>query len=122
MFTPDYFLEHVPVEELPAYLAQSDQSYSSLDVDDYVAQLEAMIDQNVFASDDRDLRGVASRVTASELIIGVPSDHMVNPAPAKKFGVAMDAEYFEVVSNCGHIGSSCEAAKVTERVTQFLIE
>lgn len=45
---------------------------------------------------------------------------MVNPASGKALAAAVGARYAEIQSNCGHIGSSCEAWKVEAVVNAFL--
>jgi homoserine O-acetyltransferase len=54
------------------------------------------------------------------LVIGVTSDHMVNPSPGKKLAETLNARRLEVQSNCGHIGSSCESSSVNAAVWEFL--
>ena len=122
LYTPDYFVENVPVEKLPAFLEQSDQQSSGIRADDYVSQLDAMINHDVLGPDDESVHGFADRVNARTLIIGVASDHMVNPHPAKQLASTIGAEYFAVESNCGHIGTSCEQDTVIARVAKFLMD
>ena len=122
LFTPDYFVESITVEELPAFVEQSDQDTSRTSVDDYVSQLNAMIDHDVLGPDDDSLQAFVGRMKANVLIVGTSSDHMVNPIPAKQLAPAIGAEYFEVESNCGHIGSSCEKDRVIARVAKFLMD
>jgi len=59
-------------------------------------------------------------VTADVLVIGVTSDQMVNPVPGKKLAATLGARHLEVRSNCGHIGSTCEGARVIAEVRSFL--
>jgi homoserine O-acetyltransferase len=60
------------------------------------------------------------RIRSAVLVVGVASDHMVNPAPGKALAEAIGARYLHIDSNCGHIGSSCEAWKVNAVVNAFL--
>ena len=57
---------------------------------------------------------------AAVLVVGVPGDHIVNPVPGKNLASRMGADYYEVESNCGHIGTTCEADAVASRVNEFL--
>lgn len=118
LYTPDYFVETVDRDELPGMIENSEKGYASLAADDYVAQLEAMIDHDVLDSGGN----LAAESSADVLVVGVPSDHMVNPVPAKRLAMRMGAGYYEVESNCGHIGTTCEAAAVAKRVNEFLAQ
>ena len=121
LFTPDYFVEQVAVGDLAQFIADSDASYAELNVDDYVAQLEAMIDHDVIGESDESVAAYAQQVRADVLVIGAPSDHMVVQAPARRTARALAAPYFEIISNCGHIASSgCELESVTAQVAAFL--
>jgi len=120
LYSPDFFVENVSVENLPAFLEQSVQGYSGYSADDYVSQLEAMIGHDVLGPSDESAHAFAKRVIANVLIVGVPSDQMVNPVPAKQLASTIGAEYFEVESNCGHMGSTCENDMVIAEVTKFL--
>ena len=118
LYTPDYFVENVDREELPGMIRDSEQGYASLAADDYVAQLEAMIDHDVLDGEGN----LAADSSAEVLVVGVPSDHMVNPVPGRRLAARMGADYYEVDSNCGHIGTTCEAEAVGKRVNEFLAQ
>jgi homoserine O-acetyltransferase len=120
LYTPDFFLESVPVANLPTLIEQSEQAYSGYSADDYVSQLEAMIDHDVLGPGDASAHAFAKRVKANVLMVSVPSDHMVNPVPAKQLAPTIGAEYLEIESNCGHMGSTCENDMVIAEVTRFL--
>jgi homoserine O-acetyltransferase len=115
LYTPDYFVENVGRADLPAFVKESDES-TVLDPDDYVSQLEAMIDHDVLDADGN----LTSKVVADILVVGVPSDQMVNAVPGKRLAEKIGTAYLEVESNCGHIGTSCEAELVSSKVNEFL--
>lgn len=120
VFTPDYILATVPREQLPAYLEQTRQGRAGFHADDYVAQLEAMIGQNVLGAGDEGVEAYVGKVKADVFIIGTLSDHMVNPQPGIELAQALGAEHLELSNNCGHLGSSCDGVVVGQRVTEFL--
>ena len=115
LYTPDYFVESVQPIDLPAFLQESDEA-TVLAPDDYVAQLDAMIDHDVLGPDG----SLVSDVRADVLVVGVPSDHMVNAVPGKRVAEIIAAEYLQVDSNCGHMGTTCEVELVETKVNQFL--
>jgi homoserine acetyltransferase len=67
-----------------------------------------MIGHDVLGQKDESVQPFLERVKANVLIIGTPSDHIVNPVPAKQLASTIGAEYLEVESNCGHIGATCK--------------
>ncbi len=120
LFTPDYIVENVEPENLDKYLQDSLDSYGNIDGYDYVSQLEAMLSVDLLGASSESRQRYSDSVSAAVLIVGTPSDHMVNPTPARRLAAEMGADYFEVESNCGHIGSSCEQEVVIARVNKFL--
>lgn len=122
LWTPDYFVENIPRGKLDAMIAESQEGNARLDANDYAAQLRAMIGQDVFAQDTEGKPGFIESIKADVLIVGVASDHMVNPIPGKKLAATLNARRLEVQSNCGHIGSSCESFTVVPVVHAFLAD
>lgn len=115
--TPEKVAMEVPPERIDDLFAESTRGYSGYDWNDYVAQLHAMIDHDLLGDDPAAL---VRAVQADVLITGVPEDHMVSPIQARKLAKALNAEYFSLESNCGHLGTSCEAARIAARVARFL--
>ena len=122
LYTPDYFIDNVPVASVDESIRASDAVYRDIDVSDYAAQLEAIINHNVTAEDDESIAAYVREVEADVLIVGVPSDHMVNQTPSRRIARALGAPFFEVTSNCGHLGTMCEQERVAARIAQFLAE
>jgi homoserine O-acetyltransferase len=120
LWTPDYFVENVTSEALPQFRSESSDGYAQRDANDYLAQLRAMLALDVFADGAAAGRPYAESIQADVLVVGVPSDHMVNPAPGKALANAVGARYAEIDSNCGHIGTGCEEWTVTALVNAFL--
>ena len=120
LWTPDWFVANVPPERLAAYRAENASGQEPMDPNDYLAQLRAMLAHDAYA--DFAEPAYPERIRAKVLVVGVPGDHLVNPAPAKALAEAIGARYAEIHSNCGHIGTSCEAWKVEAIVNAFLQE
>ena len=120
LWTPDYFVENVTPEALPQFRSESSDGYAQMDANDYLVQLRAMLALDVFADGEAAGRPYAESIQADVLVVGVPSDHMVNPAPGKALANAVGARYAEIDSNCGHIGTGCEDWTVTALVNAFL--
>jgi len=122
LWTPEYFVENITPEALPEYMEESSQSYAQLDANDYLSQLRAMMMLDVYAAGASSATPYVQKVQADILIISTEDDHMVNPAPGKEMSKALSEEHVELASNCGHIGSSCEADMVNKKVNAFLLE
>ena len=120
LWTPEYLVATIEVDDVQAFLDESMQSYSDFDANDYIAQLRAMMNHNVFGASDQGRQRYIENTRARVLILGVAGDHMVNPTPAKELSAPLGASYYSVESNCGHMGSTCAAADVARRVQSFL--
>lgn len=117
LFTPDYFVETVAPEAIDDFLEPTYRPNPAFRARDYVSQLDAMMNHDVTDT----VTGImAGRENVDILIIGTPSDQMVNPVPAEELASAIRADYVAIDSNCGHIGSSCENERVTSEVAAFL--
>jgi len=119
LWTPDYLVENVEADEVQAFIDESLQSYSDFDAYDYLSQLRAMMNHNVFGASHEGRQSYIDNTRARVLIIGVAGDQMVNPTPAKELSAPLGASYYAVESNCGHMGTTCAAVDVTRRVHSF---
>jgi len=54
------------------------------------------------------------------LVVVAAQDHMVNPKPAEDFAKAIGAKVFVLDSDCGHISTGCEAARLAPVIEAFL--
>lgn len=115
--TPAWFVQNVKPGELEGYLAARSGTRDSYD---YIVQLDAMIQQNVFGHSDASRREWLDRVVADVLVVGGTRDHMVNQVPAQRAAAELGAEVFMNDSYCGHLGGGCERDTLVERVRGFL--
>lgn len=117
LYTPDYFIDAVDPNAVDDFLAPTYEPNPAFRADDYVAQLDAMMNHDVLAGDF--LESVR-RSGVDVLIVSTPSDHMVNQSPARKLAEQIGAATLSVDSRCGHLGSTCESATVHAGVAAFL--
>jgi homoserine O-acetyltransferase len=115
--TPTWFVENVKPEGLAAYLAAARSTFDSYD---YAAQLDAMIQQDVFGDTQASRQAWLDRVAADVLVVGGTRDHMVNQIPAQKVAADLGAEVLMNDSFCGHLGNACERDRASARVSEFL--
>lgn len=88
------------------------------DANDWVAQLQAMVHQDVASGGS--MEAAAKKVKARVLIVVASQDHMVNPQPALDFAPLVHAQTLVLESDCGHIATNCESAKMYPAVKTFL--
>ena len=117
LFTPDYFVNEVPTEALGGLLATAAATEAAFRADDYVSQLDAMLTHDVLSGDF----AVAARQSGAEVLtVSTPADAMVNQRPIQSLAARIGSETLVVISECGHLGSTCESEAVNARVASFL--
>jgi homoserine O-acetyltransferase len=119
-WTPDYFVENIPAEDIAKFIHEEQANQAGTHPDDYVAQLSAMINHDIYTASGKSEQQMASFIKADMLVVSVSSDHMANPATALKLANALGAEKLVLDSNCGHLGTTCELDHVAARVKNFL--
>jgi len=93
----------------------------SVDANDYVRQLQAMLAHDAARPWDGSLAKLAVALQAKALIIVGNHDMMVNPRPALELGRMMRAEIVQLENDCGHLAPDCEAVRVATAVRWFLM-
>lgn len=120
LWTPTYFVTNVSGTEIFNTIAAEQKDYHRLHAYDYLAQLRAMMNLDVYSIYPNGQADYIGAVSAQTLVIGVPSDQMVNPNPGKVLADALNAAYLSIDSDCGHMGTTCEAVAVAKQVNHFL--
>lgn len=88
------------------------------DANDWLAQLEAVKHHDI--AHGGTMEDAAKRVKARVLIVNAAQDQMVNPKPALDFAALLGAKTLVLEGDCGHLATSCEAAKLDAVVRDFL--
>ena len=104
-------------EHFPSWLATL-QAPQAMDANDRLWQLRAIQTQDVLHG--RPLPQVARSTSAKFLIIVAAQDRMVVPAPALAWAQAISAPTYISPADCAHLIMNCDAAAVSQRVTEFL--
>jgi len=121
--TPQYRVQHTTTEEFGSFLESHYSKFSqNFNADDWASQLRAIMAHDSTVPYNGSLPKAAAVVQADVLIITSSQDHMVNPAPALEFARLINAEVFQLNSDCGHLAVSCELDKVSEVISQFWIK
>jgi homoserine O-acetyltransferase len=121
--TPDYFVENIQTEDFPSYLASFDKEPSKVfTLDDYIVQLKAMINHDIFRNYNGSFEETAKIIKAKLFIIVSETDMVVNPAIALRLADIIGCEKMILTNNCGHLAVSCELERVKEEIDLFLSE
>ncbi len=119
--TPDYYVSHMKPESYYKIMKKNQDGFSKIfNVYDWRSQLEAMIHHNVSAPYGDNMKRAAARVKAKVLIVVNRQDHMVNPHPAMAFAKLIGAKTLILNNDCGHLGPTCESARVDSTINSFL--
>jgi homoserine O-acetyltransferase/O-succinyltransferase len=119
--TPQHRNRLTPREKFPEYLAQLEKTaLERFDANNWIRQVQAMMDHDIARHWGGDLAEAARRVRARAYIIVGLQDLMVNPQPALAFAPMIQAHTLELHSDCGHQAVGCEMEKVSPRIGRFL--
>jgi homoserine O-acetyltransferase len=117
--TPAEFVRSHPADKFATeYAGYFTKGILPLDGNDFLAQLEAIIHQNVAEGGSQE--ETARRVKAKVFVVAAAQDHLVNPKPALDFAALLGAKTMVLESDCGHKAVSCESAKLYPAVRAFL--
>lgn len=117
--TPAEFVRDHPPDKFAAeYAGYFTKGILPLDANDFLAQLEAIIQQDVAHGGTQE--EAVGRVKAKVLVVVAAQDHLVNPKPALDFAALLGAKTMVLESDCGHKAVSCESAKLYPAVRAFL--
>jgi homoserine O-acetyltransferase len=117
--TPAKFARENPPDKFAAeYAGYFTKGILPFDANDLLAQLEAIIRQDVAHGGSE--QEAARRVRARVLVVVAAQDHLVNPIPGLDFAALLGAKTMVLESDCGHKAVSCESAKLYPAVRAFL--
>ena len=106
----------------PSYITrtQSLESPSMMEPEDYLANLRAIIQHDIYSSSKRNLDEIKDVIKAEVLVIVSQQDHIVNPVNPIAFAKALNYNLLELTGDCGHLAPWCESEKVKKAVSDFL--
>ena len=117
-YTPSYFIRKVKPEEI---INWRNYKYKRImNSKDYLAQLEAMINHDIYKSASIEPENLSNVVKTDALIIVSLQDHLVNPASSITFAKQLNYILVELSGDCGHTAAWCEAKKIKEALSSFL--
>jgi homoserine O-acetyltransferase len=119
--TPENF-NKVTTRKQVFEMLQKAKTETRVDANNKIRQAQAMMALDVAAPFGGSLERAAAAVKAKMLVVVAQSDHTVTPGPALEFARLANAKVLELVTDCGHMGPSCESAKVNAAVAEFLAQ
>ncbi len=107
--------------EMPSFLQQlAEDARKGVDPRDYAAQLRAMLGHDVTRRFGGSYEKAGAAVQARVLVVAAEQDHMVNPRPALEMASVAGFGVLRLKSNCGHLATRCEDARIAAAVRGFL--
>ena len=114
-------VNQVTPDSIAREVAASAEHFAKLwRLEDYRAQLGAMIRHDVSADHGRSLDNAARRIQARTLMVYSWDDHMVTADAGAAFGRKIRADSTVIASSCGHLMFICEMPRVGEAIRRFL--
>jgi homoserine O-acetyltransferase len=90
------------------------------DANNTIRQSEAMMALDVSDAYGGSMEKAAAAVKAKVFVVVAKHDHTVTPQPARDFAALLHAPVLELESECGHLATGCDAAKLAPAVADFL--
>ncbi|HEY2964213.1 MAG TPA: alpha/beta fold hydrolase [Pyrinomonadaceae bacterium] len=118
--TPSDYNRRKTREQVLADLEKARADAKRFDANNKIRQDQAMMALDVSRDFGGSLERAAQAVKAKVFVVVAKFDHVVTPGPATEFATLLDAKLLELESDCGHLATSCESARLTQAVADFL--
>ncbi len=118
LYTPSYFVRKYSPDGIKAF--RNRQYVHMMNSKDYLAQLNAMIQHDIYKSSKSNPDNIKNFVKADILIIIAQQDHIVNPTSSIAFSKLLDCALVELTGDCGHVAPWCEIEQVKKATFSFL--
>ncbi|MFH1851997.1 MAG: alpha/beta fold hydrolase [Candidatus Neomarinimicrobiota bacterium] len=120
-YTPDYRNRMTKSNEVTEFRNDYSTRFArNFRIDDWAAQLRAMMSHDITAALDSS-KALAAEVIAADLLIIVSrQDHLVNPGPALELARMLGAETLIFDNDCGHLAPGCEMQRFVAVVHEFI--
>ena len=119
--SPAYHVRTETRAEMPQIIKRTVSSPFSVDPNDYLWQLRAMMAHDVTHGSGT-LEDAARRTKARLFFAGDTHDHLVNPTPGLHWAKILGAPTFISTADCGHRIFVCDRDALTAAVRRFLAE
>ena len=117
-YTPSYFVRKYSPDGIMAF---RDRYYGRMmNSKDYLAQLNAMIQHDIYKSSKNNPGSIKNVIKADVLIIIAQQDHLVNPTSSIALSKLLDCPLVELTGDCGHVALWCEIEQIKQATFSFL--
>lgn len=118
LFSPTYLAKNIKIEDSEVFM--KDMHSKMNNYKDYVAQLKAMINHNIYATSRSTEKNIKNRIEAEVLIIVNKQDHTVNPLSSMKLAEELNSKLIILDSNTGHMVNFMEPENIKKEIVDFL--
>lgn len=119
--SPEWIHHNRPAAGMAEFVKQLEEdARKGMDPRDYAAQLRAMLGHDVTRRFGGSYEKTGAAVRARVLVVAAEQDHMVNPHPALEMAAVAGFDVLRLKTNCGHLATRCEDARVAAAVREFL--
>ncbi|WP_337042715.1 alpha/beta fold hydrolase [Emticicia sp. 17c] len=119
--TADFYLRTEKTEEAYQKLKKAGDDYvKNNNPENWICQIKAMLSQDIYRTSGKTLAEMPDYIKAKVLVIAALRDEMVNPQAAISFSKALNTNYLELTSDCGHLATGCESDKIKKAIAEFL--
>ena len=119
--TPDFYVRTEKSENAYTKMQKAGDDYiKGNNPENWICQIKAMLSQDIYQTSGKSLAEMPQYIKAKILVIAATRDAMVNPHSAIEFAKALNTNYLELTSDCGHLAPGCEADKVKKAILSFL--
>lgn len=118
LYTPSYFVREYNSDRVEAF--RNRQYAHMMNSKNYLAQLNAMIQHDIYKSSESNADNINNVIKADILIIIAQQDHLVNPASSIALSKLLECTLVELPGDCGHIAPWCEIEQVKNATFSFL--
>ncbi|NUM34237.1 MAG: alpha/beta fold hydrolase [Candidatus Brocadiae bacterium] len=122
MDSPENRIRQTSVKDFPAFFASLEKNTSSMNSDDHLAQLYAMLAHDISAPWGGAMEKVYPRIKAKVFIIVSKNDRIVNPKESMDFAKALNTRLLILENDLGHLAVGYELARVSKEIADFLAQ
>jgi len=120
-YSPGYHVQNTKREQASQAFASMQQFVNSLDLEDYVSQLRAFVEHDIYKEFDGSVDATAKKIKADTLVIVGATDHMLQPDAAQELAKALNAKLITITTDTGHMALLVkEGETVNQAVRSFL--
>lgn len=118
MWSPSQLNTNIAAKDAQKLLEMGASFGGDFDAADWLYQLNAILSMNAYGN--RTPKEVSSTVHSKVLIVNATQDMAVNPEEAIQFAHDLSVTPVVLTDACGHMAVSCDAARVTPVIQDFL--